>query len=258
MADWQPDQYLKFKKERTQPSIDLVTRIEHENPKRIIDIGCGPGNSTAILKERWPDAEIYGLDNSKPMLEKAARDYPNINWILKGADEDLSGLGKFDIVFSNAALQWIPDHEKLLPGLMDLLHEGGVLAVQVPFVRPLPIYACLGPLIKSDKWSPYFKQPPIYPRHFPHDHYYDILCTLTRSITMWQTDYIHVLPSPEAIVEWYKGTGLVPFLSLVPDALKADFTADYGEQIAKAYLPKADGQVLLPFTRIFFMATKTE
>lgn len=257
MADWQPSQYLKYRSERTQPAIDLVNRLSLADPKRIIDIGCGPGNSTAILKERWPDAAVCGLDNSANMLAKAKREYADIDWLQMSVEEDLSALGKFDLVFTNAALQWMPAHETLLPDLYGMLCENGVLAAQVPCVKHLPVYANIQSMIGTDRWARYFEHPPVYPKHFPFAHYYDILCGLTDRIEIWQTDYIHILPDHDGIVEWYKGTGLRPFLDMLPDdALRADFCEHYRQLIEKTYSVERDGRVLLPFTRIFFVAYK--
>ena len=134
MLDWNPDLYLKFEKERTLPAKDLISRIEIVNPKRILDIGCGSGNSTHELKKRWPNAEIVGIDNSKSMVEKARSLYDDTKFILMDATEDLSPLGKFDIVFSNAAIQRIPDHENLIKSFYDLLNDKGVLAIQLPLI----------------------------------------------------------------------------------------------------------------------------
>ncbi len=257
MADWQPGQYLKYRNERTQPAIDLVNRLSLVDPKRIIDIGCGPGNSTAILKERWPNAAVCGLDNSVNMLEKAKKEYANIDWLQMSVEEDLSALGKFDLIFTNAALQWMPAHEALLPSLYGMLCDNGVLAAQVPCVKHLPVYANIQSMIGTDRWARYFEYPPVYPKHFPYAHYYDILCGLTDKIEIWQTDYIHILPNYDGIVEWYKGTGLRPFLDMLPnDALRADFCEEYRQQIAKTYPIERDGRVLLPFTRIFFIVYK--
>jgi trans-aconitate 2-methyltransferase len=257
MSDWQPDQYLRFEKERTQPTIDLVNRLEVESPRRIIDIGCGPGNSTVILRERWPDAHVVGLDSSHSMLEKAKAKYPGCEWRLMDAAGDLSSLGAFDVVFSNAALQWIPDHETLLPNLYAQLSPGGVLAVQAPFVRDLPVYAEILAATRSPKWSEFFAKLPEYPKHFPFSRYYDIICGLSPRLYGWQTDYLHIMPSHDDIVEWYKGSGLRPFLDLLPDdARRRDFCGEYRERIAAAYPVERDGKVILPFTRIFFLVYK--
>ena len=257
MADWQPIQYLKYRNERTQPTVDLVNRIDIRNIKRIIDIGCGPGNSTAILKSRWSEADVYGVDNSSNMIEKAKSENPDIGWLMMDALNDLSSLGKFDIVFSNAALQWMPGHEKLIPKLFNMLQDNGVLAVQVPCVKDLPVYSEIQRIIKLPKWRDFFKAPPVYPKHFTFNHYYDIICNLTDSIEIWQTDYIHIMSSHADILEWYKGSGLRPFLDMLPDtAMKEAFCGDYLDGISKAYPTEIDGRILLPFTRIFFMVNK--
>lgn len=253
MSDWQPNQYLKFKDDRTQPSIDLVNRIEVDSPKRIIDIGCGPGNSTKILKDRWPEAEIIGLDNSAAMIEKAQTTDPDIDWVLMDSNADLSSFGKFDIIFSNAALQWMPGHEVLIPKLFDMLNEGGAIAIQVPYVKHLPIFAEILNLTKNEKWSAYFQAPPEYPKHFAFPYFYAIISPLSESLKAWQTDYITILDSHEGIVEWYKGTALRPFLNMLPDeALQAEFCNDYLEKVVEAYPVEKNGKILLPFTRVFF------
>lgn len=255
MSDWQPKQYLKFKNERTQPTIDLAGRIDIADPKRIIDIGCGPGNSTEILRRRWPGAEIIGLDNSANMLEKAAADHPDIKWILMDASSDLSSLGEFDVVFSNAVLQWIPNHEELIPKLYRLLSQGGVLAVQAPYIKELPVYSDIIRTAGSSKWSVYFRQIPEFPKHCSLKHYYDIVCDLTENLAVWQTDYIHVMNSHADIVEWYKGTGLRPFLDMLPgESEKREFTLDYVNSLYESYPAEKNGKILLPFRRVFFLA----
>ena len=257
MSDWQPMQYLKYNNERTQPSIDLVNRINHVKPARIIDVGCGPGNSTFILKSRWSDANVYGLDNSESMIKKAEADFPDIHWLLMGANDDLTSLGQFDIIFTNAALQWIPEHETLIPSMYKMLNDNGVLAAQVPYVRYLPVYDNIVTLMKTEKWAGYFYNPPLFPKHYPFEHYYNILCELTDNIEMWQTDYIHIMPNHDSIVEWYKGSGLRPFLDMLPNGEKQlDFCNDYRKIISEIYPIEKSNKVLLPFTRIFFIAYK--
>lgn len=257
MAEWQPDQYLKYKNERTQPSIDLASRISLDDPRRILDIGCGPGNSTRILKDRWPGAEVYGLDSSESMIHKAEKDHPDIRWLHGNAGDDLTPLGTFDIVFSNAALQWMPDHETLIPGLYALLREGGALAVQVPFVRHLPVYGSMQALLEADKWAGHFAGPPAHPAHHPYNYYYSIISGLSENIQLWQTEYIHIMSDHGGIVEWYKGTGLRPYLDTLPsEALREEFCADYRRLIERAYPVERDGKVLFPFTRIFFLVYK--
>ena len=254
MHDWEPSQYLKFKNQRTQPSIDLANRIDIQPPKRILDIGCGPGNSTEILKKRWPDAEVLGLDNSSNMIEEAKTALPHLQFILKDTSDDLSELGEFDVVFSNAALQWMPNHKVLIPKMFSQVSDGGVLAVQVPFAEDLPIYFVIREMIQSPKWRDYFKNPPNGPKHFDFQHFYEIISDLSPALEMWQTEYIHEMDSHEDILEWYKGSGMPPFLAMLQDKeTKDEFCLDYFQRIIHHYPIENNGKILLPFPRFFFI-----
>lgn len=146
--DWNPDLYLKFNKERTQPSIDLVSRILVDNPSKIIDIGCGPGNSTQVLVQRWPHSKIFGVDNSPAMIEKAQNDYPNQNWEILDAGKD-EFPDTYDIIFSNATIQWIPNHAELFRKLFHNLNEKGLIAIQTPLFWDMP----LGKAIEKLLWK---------------------------------------------------------------------------------------------------------
>ncbi len=258
MSDWNPYSYLKFKKERTQPSIDLVSRLRLDNPGRIIDIGCGPGNCTLVLKSRWPDSEVVGLDNSEAMIKAAKETNDGITWIVADAASDLSALGTFDLVFSNAALQWIPDHHALLPKLFDMLYESGALAVQVPYIVKMPIHTGLREMCTSARWHDYFMNiAGLYEMH-PPTFFYDILSRLTDRLDLWQTDYIHVMDSPAAIVHWFIATGLRSYLDALPtEELRNGFLLDFEKLVKNAYTPEWNGKILFPFTRLFFIAQKT-
>ena len=154
MEDWNSVQYLKFKDERTQPAIDLVNRINIDNPRKIIDIGCGPGNSTQVLAQKFPNAYILGVDNSLNMIETAKRDYPNLDFKVCDVSRDLLTLDcDFDVVFSNACIQWIPNHNQLLRNLMRLLKTDGILAVQTPMNYKEPIHQIIGEVSTSEKWK---------------------------------------------------------------------------------------------------------
>jgi trans-aconitate 2-methyltransferase len=197
MSKWDPKLYLTFERERTQPSIDLVRRIDVEAPKRVIDIGCGPGNSTVVLKSRWPDAEIVGLDNSETMINQARKNFSDIKWVQGDAGDDLTSLGTFDVVFSNATIQWIPNQALLLKKLYNLLTDTGILAVQVPCTKNMPIHLELQKLIASSKWKEQFTTlSTTYSSHMA-DYYYNILCELTSNIELWVTDYYHNAQSPQ-------------------------------------------------------------
>lgn len=257
MSDWKPNLYLAYEKERTQPSIDLVMKIEYENPKRIIDIGCGPGNSTNVLKARWPQAEIIGLDNSKTMLDDAKLKYSGIDWICADASGDLTNIGKFDVIFSNAAIQWMSEQDLLIKKLYGMLNDNGVLAVQVPCTKHMPIHTELIKLISSEKWKDKYSEfVKGYSKHTA-DFYYNILCDLTNEIDLWETNYFHIMNNHSHIVKWYSGSGLRIYLDCLKDEKQnADFLKDYETALRKSYPIQKDGKVLFPFTRIFFIAKK--
>ena len=257
MSDWKPDLYLKYEKERTQPSVDLVSRINIENPKRVIDIGCGPGNSTNVLKNKWPESEIIGLDNSEAMLSKARSKYSGINWICEDASNDLSALGKFDIVFSNAAIQWIPEQELLIKKLFGMLNDDGVLAVQVPYTKNMLIQTELIKLISGEKWKNCFLN--VSENHSKNsaDFYYNVLCNLTKDVELWETNYFHVMDTHSDIVKWYSRSGLRNYLdSLKDNEQKASFINDYETALKGKYPLQINGKVLFPFTRVLFTAKK--
>lgn len=255
--DWQPDQYLRFQDERTQPAIDLIRRIGPKTPARILDLGCGPGNSTAALAAFWPNADLIGLDSSESMLEKAAKTPVPARWVHHDGSRDMDFLGTFDLIFSNAALQWIPGTEQLIPRLFSMLNAGGALAVQSPYVRELPVYSIITDLTARPEWESFFVEPVVYPLHRSYHFYYNILSTLGVPFSLWQTEYIHILADHEALVEWYKGSGLRVFLDKLPDEEhRVRFTAAYAEGIRAAYPIEADGKVLLPFNRVFFLVEK--
>lgn len=256
MSDWNPQNYLKFKKERTQPSIDLLNRITFDDPKNIIDIGCGPGNSTAVLKERYPGANIIGADFSPNMIEKAKKDYPDIDFILFDATKDFDKLtGKFDIVFSNACIQWVPNHNVLLKNMMGVLNPGGVLAVQVPNQAEMPINHIVENIVKSDKWKDKFcNKRNLY--NLAEEEYFNLLSDISSDFSIWKTVYFHRLPSQESIIEWYRATGLRPYLEKLDDADKNEFEQDVLARIKEEYPTQGNGEVIFRFSRLFFTAIK--
>jgi len=255
LEDWNPNLYLRFEKERTQPVKDLISRIEKAEPARIIDIGCGPGNSTRELKNKWPQAYIVGLDSSPNMLKKARKVSTEIEWIEADGGADLSVLGKFDIVFSNAAIQWIPDHEGLLRKLFFMLNKGGVLAVQIPHVGNMGINKALQAVVTSNKWNRYFKLNTVELVFESPQVYYDILSRLTSVIYLWETHYYHVMENHQSIIDWYESTGMKPYLDRLPDAkLRFEFSGDILKLVEHEYEVQQDGHVLFPFRRIFFTA----
>jgi trans-aconitate 2-methyltransferase len=261
MSGWNPNQYLKFAEERTQPCRDLAARIAVNNVRRAIDLGCGPGNSTAVLRDRWPNAEFTGLDSSAEMIERARREYPGQHWIVgdisewAGADHDASH-GQFDVVFSNAAMQWVDDHAAVYPQLFSRVAPGGALAIQIPGnIDALP-HRLMREVAATPEWSRRFPPGKVNEwHHHEMEFYYDVLAPAAARLDLWATEYLHILPDAEAIVEWYRGTGLRPFLeALDTDAERARFIADYLEALRPHYPPRPAGGVLFPFRRIFLVA----
>lgn len=256
MNDWKPDLYLKFEKQRTQPAIDLVSRIDMSAPMRIVDIGCGPGNSTLALKNRWPNAEITGLDSSPAMIAQASKEDSDINWVCADAAGDLNDLGRFDVVFSNAVIQWIPNHEVLLPNLFSLLNSGGVLAVQVPNTTKMPVHLTLQSIAQSEKWRTRFFDVNTH-SVFSAPYYYDIVSRLSDHVDLWETNYYHMMVNHRSIVQWYSSTGLRPYLNRLESVSdQTDFLDDFENALKVAYPVQKNGVVLFPFTRIFFLVSK--
>lgn len=220
MSDWSSEQYTKFEKERTQPSVDLINRIGIE-PKTILDIGCGPGNSTERLRQRFYTADILGVDNSDNMLKKARADHPDLRFCKCDIPNDLDTLGRFDLIFSNACLHWIPNHAELFPRIIEKLNHGGVFAVQMPLVQKAVFYKTLNELIINDKWK---KLRIINNFHnVSPEETYDILKAVSDDVTVWDTTYYHIVQSYNAIIDWYKGSGLRPYLDALSEAEKVEF-----------------------------------
>ena len=256
MAAWDPNLYLRFEKERTQPAKDLVSRIELVDPKRIIDIGCGPGNSTAQLHGRWSQAEIMGIDNSEEMIRKAGNTYPDMKWAVHDITEDLSGFGLFDLVFSNAVIQWVPDQRLLLRRLFAMLNPGGVLAVQVPNAWAMPISVAIREVAAESAYQSVLSGLDETPCYQEPTFYYDVLAGLSTDVYVWETTYLHALQDHEAIVEWYRSTGMKPYLDRLDEPGKARFMDRVLRKIRISYPIQADGHVLFPFRRVFFTAKR--
>lgn len=256
MADWNPSLYLKFGDERTQPARDLLHRVELERPGRVLDVGCGPGNSTMLLARRWPDAEVIGLDSSASMLEQARNEHPHLRWIEGDAGQDMPELGTFDVVFSNAALQWIPDHDAMIPRLFGMLKPGGVLAVQIPQNFESPMHNAVRDAAKAAAWRTHIK-PGVTQIYEPMQAYYDRLARLTDDARLWHTTYYHILDSHEHLIDWSRATYMRTYLNqLDTDALKKEFEQDVLALARTAYPVQPTGKIIFPFKRFFFIAGK--
>ena len=250
--DWSAEQYLKYRDERTQPSMDLISRISGITPEKAADIGCGPGNSTAVLAKRFPNAEVTGMDYSEDMLLKAGQDYPDLKFIRCDAEKDLGKYEEsFDIVLSNACIQWLPNHQKLIPEMFAMLRSGGILAVQQPMNYDEPIQRIIRETAKT------FDLPLRKLDILSREGYYDVLSELTDDFDIWQITYMHRLKGHRDIIEWYRGTGMRPYLSLLNAEGKAEFEAAVLREAKKSYEIRADGTIMFPFPRLFFTAKKS-
>jgi trans-aconitate 2-methyltransferase len=256
MGDWDPDSYLRFANERTQPSIDLVSRIRLDSPKAIVDVGCGPGNSTQVLRRRWPESDILGLDFSETMIAKARLDYPKQRWMVGDAAK-FDAKGKYDLVFSNAALQWIPRHEELLPRLAGGVRSGGALAAQIPRFRTMPISAAIEAVAGRSEWRAHTAGRAELMTYREAGFYYDSLAALMGKIEMWITSYIHVLDSYEALMDFCRSTSLRPYLESLPsEESRERFEEELLSECRRRYSLQGDGRLLFPFERLFFVAYK--
>ncbi len=256
MEDWNPRQYLKFEDERTRPPRDLLAQVPIERPRRVVDLGCGPGNSTALLVKRFPHAEVIGLDSSPNMLRQARERLPACKFVEADIASWTPDAGT-DLLFANAVFQWLPDHPAVLRRLLQALAPGGVLALQIPDNTREPSHVLQRELAESWPW-PAGAAAPASGRDAlpPPETYYDLLKPLCARIDIWHSIYDHVMPGPLAIVEWFKGSSLQPILSALDAGGRDKFLAAYTEKIADAYKPRVDGKVLLRFPRLFIVAVR--
>ena len=258
MPSWDPNQYLKFADHRLRPALDLMAQVALEAPRRIYDLGCGPGNITRMLSERWPEAAVTGVDSSADMLAKARIEAPNI--VFEQADiAGWSPPAPADLIFTNATLHWLDDHAALLPRLAAQLAPGGVLAIQMPDNRQSPSHLLMDEAAATGPWHATLAQlRPVYASMLSPDAYYRILAPVTRQLDIWETTYLHVLPGStegdNPVVEWTKGTALRPCLDALAEPERGAFLAAYASRIAAVYPRQPDGHTLLPFKRIFIVA----
>lgn len=252
---WSAAQYVKFEEERTRPVWDLVARIPTPRARRAADIGCGPGNSTEVLRERYPEAEIVGIDSSPDMVAAARKRLPGVAFEVAEI-ERWPGSG-FDVILANAVIQWIPDHEALLPALIGKLTLGGALAVQTPDNLDEPSHRLMREVAADGPWAAKLASAAkARAERRSADWYFRLLRRYAARVDIWRTTYFHPLAGPAAIVEWVKGTGLRPYINPLDAGEREAYLARYEAAIAAAYPAEADGTVLLPFPRLFFVATR--
>jgi trans-aconitate 2-methyltransferase len=273
---WDPERYLTFAGPRLRPAMDLLARVPLARPARIYDLGCGTGHITRVLARRWPEAQVIGVDSSDTMIEQARPESDpesetatqaeagRVTWQIADIARvaDWSAPGSADLLYSNAALHWLPDHQTLLPRLVDQLAPGGVLAVQMPLSWHAPSHrlmrdvlagggpggAPLGDAALRERLS----RPPV----MQPDEYYALLAPRADQVDIWKTDYLHVLGGDDPVLSWVTGTGLRPILQALMPTERARFLHQYRRRLAQAYPPGPDKKTLYLFPRLFVLVTR--
>jgi trans-aconitate 2-methyltransferase len=279
---WSAKQYVAFEAERTRPVRDLLAALPQIQARSVIDLGCGPGNSTEILAALFPVAEVSGIDSSPDMIQAAQRRLPKVRfrvldieaWCSEdrggedGSGKDRSGdarrsnaqpgFGPFSVILANAVLQWLPNHAHLLPEFIEKLASGGALAVQMPDNLDEPAHRLMREVAAAGPWAAKLAAAAAArPALASANWYYELLRPLCAKVDLWRTTYYHSLPGgAAAVVEWFKGSGLLPFLESLETDERAAYLAQYTAAISRAYPALADGSVLLPFPRLFLVATR--
>ena len=256
---WNPGQYQKFSDQRLRPALELLARVPLASPEVVYDLGCGAGEAARLIAERWPGAAVFGIDHSKQMLEKASREPSRVAWV--EAD-----IGRWrperaaDLVYSNATLHWLDNHAELFPRLAGFLNPGGCLAVQMPLSWSAPSHRLMretlanGGLAGRSLGTAELRK--AVARKWVDDpaDYYGLLADRARNLDIWETEYLHVLEGPDAVLEWVKATGLRPILNGLEEPERDLFLAEYARRLREAYPMRADGSTLYPFRRLFIVA----
>lgn len=252
---WSARQYSMFEQQRTRPVRDLVAAIPTTEVNVAVDLGCGPGNSTQVLAERFASATIRGIDSSDDMLTEARQRLPELSFELADIATWRPNQ-RFDVILANASLQWVPDHAELYPRLVNLLNPGGTLAVQTPDNLEEPAHRVAREIASSGPWADKIGSVRHPDRH-PARAYFEWLQPHCAEVDVWRTTYHHPLAGgPEAVVEWFKGSALRPYLQRLDEDEQSAFLETYLQAVSQAYPTLADGTVLLPFPRLFVVATR--
>lgn len=254
-GEWDAALYLRFEAERVQPARDLLSRVDGE-PRRIVDLGCGPGTSTQLIVERFPEAEVVGVDNSEAMLAEARGRLPQARF--ERADiADWAPAEPPDVIFANDSLQWLPDHERLFARLIAFLAPGGALAVQMPDTRHEPSHALMRLVAADGPWAdrlvPVAKTRTVIATHLDYRGWLKPHCAV---VDIWQTTYMHAMKGVSAVVDWFRGAALRPFLQPLGPDERAQFIERYQRDLAESYDADADGNLLFLYPRLFIHARK--
>lgn len=252
-ATWDPAQYLKWSDQRLRPAVDLLQRVPLATPARVVDLGCGTGNVTALLRARWPDARVTGIDGSPAMLERARASDPGVDW----QEADVAAWTPstaVDVLFSNATLHWLDDHARLFPRLLAAVAPGGALAVQMPRNFGEPSHTSIHDLAREPRWRDRLeKLVRPEPTKRP-EFYWDLLAPRVRTLDVWETVYTQALTGDNPVADFVKGSWLKQFLDVLDAADRGVFEAAYRARVARAYPPRTDGTTLFPFRRLFIVA----
>lgn len=257
MSDWNPALYTRFEDERTRPAAELLNRVALAAPREVVDLGCGPGNSTELLARRFPDARIVGTDTSQAMLQSARKRLPGLSF----EQSDIAAWSPaepVDLAYANAALQWIPDHAALFPRLLDALAPGGVLAVQMPDNLDQPSHVSMRETAAEPRFAAQIGDADkLRARILSVQAYYDLLVPLA-DVDVWRTTYYHPMDDSAAIVEWLRATGLKVFLDPLSPDMQQAFLSAYQRRIDDVYPPQSNGKRLLAFPRLFIVAKRRD
>ena len=254
MITWEPQTYLRYADIRFRAGIDLIARIPKLDYPVIYDLGCGTGHLTSILADTFPHSKVTGIDSSLEMLSEARRKFPTLEW----QQADITSWHPPTpphLIYTNAALQWVPAHETLLPSLLSKLLPGGVLATQVPRHFESPSHLGLKELVMQSQWRTALEPLLLAPIPSP-DTYWRWLSPHARNLDIWETIYLQVLDGNDPVVNFMRGTALRPFLSALPENEAGKFIEAFAERMAAAYPPQANGQTLFPFRRLFVVAQR--
>ncbi|MDP3969111.1 MAG: methyltransferase domain-containing protein [Nocardioides sp.] len=250
---WDPDQYLRYADQRARPFLELVARVPLDAPDTVVDLGCGPATLTALLRERWPDARVTGVDSSPEMVARARAEVPGLE-VVEADVTTWRPAEPVDLLLSNATLQWVPGHLDLLPGLLEQVRPGGCLAFGVPGNFTEPSHTERLALASE---PPYAEHTVGVPSPAAHDAatYLEVLAGLGCTVDAWETTYLHVLHGPDPVLDWIAGTSLSPTLQALPGELREPFCDELRSRLTAAYPDRGNG-VVLPFRRVFVIARR--